>query len=129
MEKQKNTDNQALFLSSIKSDFLYCWLKFNIRVLRGNPKQRSGSALCAIDVLMLFFSLSIHTQQEDLIHSCVTIKAGIHYKKHCTSDALMLFFCLINTQEEDLIHSCVTIKASIHYTNTAQVMLYCGFSV
>ena len=29
MEKQENTDNQALFLSSIKSDFLYCLLKFN----------------------------------------------------------------------------------------------------
>ena len=33
---------------------------------------------CASDVLMLFFCL-INTQEEDLIHSCVTIKAGIHY--------------------------------------------------
>ena len=30
MEKQKNTDNQALFLSGIKSDFLYRRLKFNM---------------------------------------------------------------------------------------------------
>ena len=29
--------------------------------------------------LMLFFCLIINTQQEDLIHSCVTIKAGIHW--------------------------------------------------
>ena len=33
---------------------------------------------CASDALMLFFILKLNTQQEDLIHSCVTIKAGIY---------------------------------------------------
>ena len=33
---------------------------------------------CASDALMLFFCLIINTQQEDLMHSFVTIKAGIH---------------------------------------------------
>ena len=47
--------------------------------VRGNPRQRSGSALCVSDALMSFFCLSIYTQQEHMIHSCVTIKAGIHY--------------------------------------------------